>query len=45
MIPYGKHSLDQKDYESVLDVLENHFLTQGQKVVEFEKKLEEISRF
>ena len=39
MIPYGKHFIDQDDVDAVVDVLENHFLTQGNKVPEFEKAL------
>lgn len=39
MIPYGKHHIDSQDIEAVVDVLENHFLTQGSKVPEFEKAL------
>ncbi len=39
MIPYGKHSIDQSDIDSVVDVLEHHFLTQGSKVPEFEQAL------
>lgn len=36
MIPYGKHNIVQDDIDAVVDVLEHHFLTQGQKVPEFE---------
>jgi UDP-4-amino-4,6-dideoxy-N-acetyl-beta-L-altrosamine transaminase len=39
MIAYGKHSINQQDIEAVQDVLEHHFLTQGEKVPEFEKLL------
>lgn len=39
MIPYGKHVIDQSDIDAVVDVLENHFLTQGSKVPEFEQAL------
>ncbi|MBF7072354.1 UDP-4-amino-4,6-dideoxy-N-acetyl-beta-L-altrosamine transaminase [Glaciecola sp. MH2013] len=39
MIPYGKHHIDQGDIDAVVDVLENHFLTQGAKVPEFEQAL------
>jgi UDP-4-amino-4,6-dideoxy-N-acetyl-beta-L-altrosamine transaminase len=38
-IPYGKHHIDQADIDAVVDVLENHFLTQGSKVPEFEQAL------
>jgi UDP-4-amino-4,6-dideoxy-N-acetyl-beta-L-altrosamine transaminase len=39
MISYGKHSVSTQDINAVTDVLENHFLTQGSKVPEFEKLL------
>lgn len=39
MIPYGKHKLYSDDIDAVVDVLQNHFLTQGNKVPEFEKAL------
>ncbi|MFQ3250134.1 MAG: UDP-4-amino-4,6-dideoxy-N-acetyl-beta-L-altrosamine transaminase [Glaciecola sp.] len=39
IIPYGKHHIDQADIDAVVDVLENHFLTQGSKVPEFEQAL------
>jgi UDP-4-amino-4,6-dideoxy-N-acetyl-beta-L-altrosamine transaminase len=39
MISYGKHSVNQQDIDAVKDVLENHLLTQGSKVPEFEKLL------
>ncbi len=38
-IPYGRHYIDSDDIEAVVDVLENHFLTQGDKVPEFEQAL------
>lgn len=41
MIPYGKHSLDGQDIASVVDVLENHYLTQGEMVPRFERALAE----
>ena len=37
ILPYGRHYLDQDDIDAVIDVLENHPLTQGKKVDEFEK--------
>lgn len=43
MIPYGKHSISQTDVDAVVDILENHFLTQGPKVGEFEAALCEYS--
>lgn len=39
MIPYGKHHIDQQDIDAVVDVLQNHFLTQGQQVPKFEAEL------
>ena len=38
-IPYGKQLLDKFDKEAVLKVLNSDFLTQGPKVLEFEKAL------
>lgn len=43
MIPYGKHSVDREDINAVVDILENHFLTQGPKGREFESALCEYS--
>ena len=37
-IPYGKHFIDEADIEAVVDVLRNGQLTQGPKILEFEKK-------
>ena len=37
IIPYGKHYIDQDDINSVVDVLKNKNLTQGQAVLSFEK--------
>lgn len=39
MISYGKQSINSQDIDAVVDVLENHFLTQGAKVPEFEQRL------
>ena len=39
MIPYGKHHVDEEDIASVVDVLCNKFLTQGQLIPEFEQRL------
>lgn len=39
IIPYGKHSIDENDIASVIDVLENRFLTQGSLIPEFESRL------
>lgn len=38
-IPYGKQSIDEKDIQAVLDVLQSDYLTTGPKVAEFEKKV------
>lgn len=39
MIPYGKHNIQRQDIDAVVDVLKNHFLTQGQHVPVFEKAI------
>ncbi len=39
MISYGKQSISQDDIDAVVNVLKSDFLTQGPKVIEFEKKL------
>lgn len=39
MLTYGKQSLDNKDINSVVEVLRSDLLTTGPKVEEFEKKL------
>jgi len=39
MIPYGHQTIDQDDIKAVLEVLKSDWLTQGPKVLEFEKKL------
>ena len=36
-IPYGRQSIDQNDIEAVISVLQADYLTQGPKVLEFEK--------
>ncbi len=36
-LPYGKHYIDEEDIESVVDVLRNRNLTQGELVNEFEE--------
>jgi len=36
MIPYGRHEISQADVDSVIDVLQNQFLTQGAQVPKFE---------
>ncbi|WP_340676720.1 UDP-4-amino-4,6-dideoxy-N-acetyl-beta-L-altrosamine transaminase [Paraglaciecola sp.] len=39
MIPYGLHTIDDADVESVIEVLRNQFLTQGTVVPKFEQAL------
>ncbi len=39
MIPYGKQDITQADINSVLEVLQSDFLTQGPKVPEFEASI------
>lgn len=41
MIPYGKQEISQADIDSVIEVLQSDFLTQGPKVPEFESKVAE----
>lgn len=41
MIPYGHQFIDKKDINSVVDALRSGWLTQGPKVLEFEKDLAE----
>lgn len=40
-LPYGKQCIDESDIESVMDVLNSDFITQGPKINEFEKELAE----
>lgn len=42
-IPYGKHYVDDLDVAAVVDVLQNHFLTQGSIVPKFEQALLDYS--
>ena len=39
VIPYGKQEITQQDIDSVIEVLQSDFLTQGPKVPEFENLL------
>src|SRR3989338_7546935 len=39
MIPYGHQFLNRKDVAAVINVLKSDWLTQGPKVLEFEKAL------
>ena len=41
VIPYGRQSIDEKDVAAVCSVLRSDWLTQGPKVREFEKALED----
>ncbi len=41
MIPYGRHEISQADVDTVIDVLQNQFLTQGAQVPKFEKTVAE----
>lgn len=36
IIPYGKHQITDQDIESVVEVLNSDFLTQGRKIKEAE---------
>jgi UDP-4-amino-4,6-dideoxy-N-acetyl-beta-L-altrosamine transaminase len=38
-IPYGRHSIDEKDIEAVVEVMRSGWLTQGPKIAEFEEAL------
>lgn len=38
-IPYGRQSVDEKDIQAVMEVLQSDYLTTGPKVAEFEKKV------
>ena len=40
-IPYGKQTIDDADLNAVVETLKSDFLTQGPKVVEFEKQIAE----
>ena len=37
LIPYGKHNINQKDIDAVVETLKSDFLTQGPEVEKFEK--------
>ncbi len=41
MIPYGRHEISQADVDTVIDVLQNRFLTQGAQVPAFEETVAE----
>lgn len=40
-IPYGRQDINQEDIDSVVDVLKAPFITQGPKILEFEKVLKD----
>ena len=40
-IPYGRQNIDESDIKGVVDTLQSDFLTQGPKVLEFEKDFAE----
>ncbi len=37
MIPYGQHFIDEEDIQAVVELLRTGYLTQGPKIIEFEK--------
>ena len=39
LIPYGKQNIDESDIEAVIKVLKSDTITQGSKVIEFEKQI------
>lgn len=41
MIPYGRQDITQEDIDTVVDVLRSDYLTQGPKVPEFEKSIQD----
>lgn len=40
-IPYGKQNITQSDIDAVIETLQSDYLTQGPKIIEFEKKFAE----
>ena len=42
MIPYGRQFVDDDDIKSVVEVMKSDFITQGERVREFEEKLAKI---
>ena len=40
MIPYGKQNINKEDINSVIEVMESNFLTQGPVTPIFEKELQ-----
>lgn len=43
MIPYGRQFIDEEDIQGVIEVLRSDWLTQGPKVIEFEKNVADYS--
>ena len=43
IIPYGRQSIEKDDIDAVVNTLQSDFLTQGPKINEFEKALEDFS--
>jgi len=41
MIPYGRQSINQKDIDQVINILKSDYLTQGPRVPEFEKLIQQ----
>ena len=41
IIPYSRQKIDRTDINEVIKVLKSNFLTQGEEVPKFEKKLEQ----
>ena len=41
-IPYGRQNINKSDIDEVVKVLKSDFLTQGPKVSEFEKNLQNM---
>ena len=44
VIPYGKQTVTEADQKAIIEVLNSDFLTQGNTVPKFEKKLQ-LSKF
>ena len=44
MIPFSKQTINNKDIKSVIKVMKSDFLTQGKKVIEFEKKISKYTK-
>ena len=40
--PYSKPSINKNDFNNVLKVLKDGYLTQGKKLIDFEEKLKEL---